>query len=113
MAYSVNDILTITQGGILYRDQDQIVRWIDFAECNRNWLASRRDTVDSDEKCVGWRNTGDGSVLDVEFFTEPRTRFEFISYRQRDRCLLNPMRERGGWHTWDLASKPATLRYNE
>lgn len=93
-------IITVTQGGVLYRDRHGIVRWIDFVRCNKNWLASRPHVTPADQRCVGQRNTGD--VLDVVFATTPPVRFVFISYAQRDATLLNPMR-RFGWCTWDVS----------
>lgn len=92
-------IITVTQGGVLYRDRERIVRWIDFARCHQNWQAYRADAP-TDRRYVGWRNTG--NVLDIEFFTEPRTRFVFISYVQRDTTLLKPM-QWYDWYTFDVS----------
>ena len=104
MSYSIEHIITVTAGGLLYRDEEGRVCWADFVECNRNWQLSRRQLTLFDKKCVGWRNTGDGKVLDVEMFTEPRLRFVFWSYLERDQSLLNPMQARGGWYTLDMLS---------
>lgn len=103
MALEARDIITVTQGGLLYYDHDDRVMWIDFEECNINWRVNAAvHGGGDDDRYVGWRNTTPGTVLDVEFFAQPRVRFVFRSYAQRDGLLLNPMRERGGWYTWDV-----------
>ena len=104
MTLGARHILTVTTGGILYRDEADQIGWIDFKVCNRNWCLSREFVTEEDAWHVGWRNTSDGRVLDVEFFSQPRIRFEFISYVQRDGELLDPMYHRGGWTTWDAAT---------
>lgn len=102
MTLRVNNIITITRGGILYRDHQKIVHWIDFKTCNENWITLYRGDP-NDDHCVGQRNTGKEKVLDVEFFTLPTTRFVFRSFLERDMRLLNPMKRHGGWSTQDLS----------
>ena len=102
MALNARHLITVTPGGILYRDRADVVRWIDFKACNLSWLRTRATLSPEDERIVGWRNTGDVAWLDVEFFTEPHTRFVFRSYADRDSLLLNPMWTHGGWLTRDL-----------
>jgi hypothetical protein len=98
-----NNIITITEAGLLLRDNGGSVRLVDFKECNSNWITSRgADLSLFDLFCVGWRNTGSRNVLDVELFTEPKTRFVFDSYVERDNLLLRPM-VRARWHTLDLS----------
>lgn len=100
------NIITVSEGGLLYRDKNENVRLIDFRTCNANWIKTHGEGTLSvfDVLCVGWRNTGDRKYLDVELFTEPRTRFVFRSYIERDTLLIRPM-VRARWHTLDLSRK--------
>lgn len=103
MALTVDQIITITQGGILYRDDEGTIGWVDFKLCNETWADSYLGD-DEDRFCVGWRNTGKDKMLDVEFFTLPDfTRFVFTSFTERDMLLLNPIKRKGGWYTKDLS----------
>jgi len=96
-------IISVTTHGLLFYDENEKVSWIDFKTCNRNWQTSRSQLTQIDERCVGWRNTRDGTLLDVEFFSDPKVRFVFISYAQRDGELLDPLYYHGGWITWDVS----------
>lgn len=100
MALASRQIITVTAGGILYRNSEQVVSWIDFRRCHVNWLASRQDTTTAaDKRCVGIHDTAQAVWLDVEFYTEPRIRFEFRSYALRDTLLFHPMQSLGDWYT--------------
>ncbi len=108
MALSVHHIITVTAGGILYRDSDDIVQWLDFKACNRNWIKwlqlLQRPLEEADANRVGRHNTEKAIWLDVEFWDEARTRFEFRSYALRDGTLFEPMQNNGGWITQDARS---------
>jgi len=80
-----NKILSITSDGLVYLD-DQEEKFIDFKTCRRNWVQyvnhsgdfkttglSERDTT-----CVAWRDFFSKPPY-IEFFTQPRTRFEFFA----------------------------------
>lgn len=100
MAFAPRQIITVTAGGVLYRDSEQVVRWLDFKQCNANWLTTLATLPQpGDERCVGVHDTEQAIWLDVEFYTEPRIRFEFRSYAQRDDLLFHPMQTLGGWIT--------------
>lgn len=92
-------LITVTAGGLLFRDEAGRVCWIDFSACRDRWLQNRPDPLDWERHCVGWRSTGRSPLPDVEFLSYPRVRFEFVGYAQRNALLLEPMR-RFGWHTW-------------
>ncbi len=49
--------------------------------------------------CVGLRGALDDPPW-AEFMTEPRIRFQFVSYQALYQELLNPLGE-SGWHTFD------------
>jgi hypothetical protein len=103
VALIARNIISISEGGLLYRDLDGFIRLIDLRQCNAHWIASRGAYLTLfDLFCVGWRNTGDRRILDVELFTEPKTRFVFRSYAQRDTVMLRPL-VRSRWHTFDLS----------
>jgi hypothetical protein len=100
MALTARHIITVTSGGILYRNSDDIISWIDFKNCNENWLATLKEPSQTeDDYCVGIHDTEQATWLDVEFYSEPHTRFEFRSYAQRDTLLFHPMQTLGGWIT--------------
>lgn len=98
MALTSKNIISVTPGGVLYRDERGVNKWIDFKECQRNWVKTRANPSEGDQRRVGLRDTN--ATVDVEFFSEPRVRFVFESQAERADLLIAPMR-RFGWYTWD------------
>lgn len=95
-------IITITQGGILYSDIAEIVRWIDFLECLQNrdyYLAPGH--ADGSVRCVGWHSYYGAQLPYVEFFMVPLLRLEFAGADDLY-DLLRTMYENGDWITCDL-----------
>ncbi len=99
MTLNGKQIISVTPGGVLYRDELEVVHWVDFKECSRNWLKTRPNPTEGDRRRVGLRDTN-GKSIDVEFFTEPRIRFVFADQAERAELLIAPMRKYG-WYTWD------------
>lgn len=99
ISLAARHVISVTAGGVLYRDEDGCIGWIDFSICRDHWLVNRPHALDWEQRCVGWRSTGRTPLPDVEFVSYPRVRFEFVGFAQRNALLLEPMR-RFGWHTW-------------
>ncbi len=98
MALTREDIITITQGGLLYRDEAGAVCWIDFARCNRNWTNHRRNLNEWDFRCVGSRRA---DPLSVEFHTQPPVRFVVEAVEEIDRAFTEPLRACSRWTLTD------------
>jgi hypothetical protein len=101
----ISTIITVTQGGLLYRDIADIVRWIDFKQCNRQWFRQREYRPSPyrkafDARCVARRSFGTASLPYIEFFTIPVTRLEFDDPEDLW-TLLKEMQRRGGWMAYD------------
>ncbi len=88
---------------------ERVVQYIDFAVCARNWLALNgeevSDSADSWQRCVGEHNLCAIPPY-IEFFTQPRTRFEFsfmTPCETRDELYywLAEWVQRAGWVTLD------------
>jgi hypothetical protein len=119
--YDQKRISRIDQQGLCYIDEQGNECFIDFETCRRNWVIyvntsgefvgkniSLRDT-----NCVGWRSIV-GKPPNIEFFSEPRTRFEF-SLKLWERILglnkrfykdfhqLQKQIIDAGWTTMDLS----------
>ncbi len=82
--FTPTTIQQCTSAGITYRDATGTLCSFSFAECRRNWTnyvntsADFQTTVVSEQTtyCVAWRDFF-ASPPYIEFWTEPRTRFEF------------------------------------
>ncbi len=96
-------IITVTQGGILYRDEKSIVQWIDFKACNANWVKGYKKPLEEEARIVGWRHY---YLPYVELATEPKIRLEFANIDEADHQLLVPMYRHGGWYTWLHVAEP-------
>lgn len=95
----IQSIITVTQGGVLYRDIADIVQWIDFKLCNENsgqGAVSASLSAQQRNHCVGQSSFDRASLAYIEFFTEPITRLEFEN-KEDLWDLLKQMRLRGGW----------------
>ena len=82
--FTPTTIQKCTPTGITYRDATGSVCSFSFAECVPNWVnyvnASEQlqatTITEQTSDCVGWRDFFANPPY-IEFFTEPRTRFEF------------------------------------
>lgn len=102
-----------TPEGINYLNNSGQKVFLDFNECNENWLAYRKRTESlSDEKVeelrekdrtVGQRDITVNPSF-IEFFTRPFTRFEFTNPEQIDDFRhLQKSIQTNGWATFDLS----------
>ncbi len=74
--------------GFYYHGYNEKKGYINFRECRMHWVKFVNESADfaetalqeTDTKVVGWCDAS-GPMLYVEFFSEPRTRFEF-DYRR-------------------------------
>ncbi|MCU0511430.1 MAG: hypothetical protein MUE40_02555 [Anaerolineae bacterium] len=75
----IHGILTITQGGILYNDIAEIVRWIDFRECQENHAFFMPGSAIADQyrRCIARCSFVNPIMPYIEFFTVPLIRLEF------------------------------------
>jgi hypothetical protein len=98
----IHNILTITQGGILYNDIAEIVSWIDFLECQDNHAFFMPDTACEERyrRCIARCSFANPIMPFIEFFTVPLLRLEFEDpLHLRD--LLREM-YRFGWKAYDI-----------
>ncbi|MGB7338668.1 MAG: hypothetical protein WBC91_07245 [Phototrophicaceae bacterium] len=101
-----DSIITVTQGGVLYKDIAEIIRWIDFKQCNRNWYRQPEQrpspyTHQYDRCCVARRSFTNASLPYIEFFTDPILRLEFDNPEYLW-DLLKQMKLYGNWVAYDL-----------
>lgn len=94
-------IITITQGGILWRDDADIVQWLDFRESRAAWIRSRENILAMDRRYVGYRNIELGQACWVRFFADPQPTFYFPDKYSCRISLLVPI-GRFGWFTTTL-----------
>ena len=100
-----HSIITVTQGGILYRDIAEIVRWVDFRECLQNYCVNNHISLEQfneeNIRCVGRSSFYSAPLAYIEFFTEPILRLEFDDPEE----LWNVLKEMqlcGGWFALNL-----------
>jgi hypothetical protein len=97
----IHSIITVTLGGILYRDIAEIPRWIDFRLCNElyctEYMSKLRLRIGQhDTRCVGRHSFHLAPLAYIEFFTDPITRLEFEDHQQLW-DVLKQMNLHGGW----------------
>ena len=95
----IDDIMSITQGGLLYKDEDGQVQWLDFARCNHNWMNARSNLSIVDYRCVGKWHFSPTYFL---FYGDTKIKFEMETPIDRtledaDEKLRIPLSELGGW----------------
>lgn len=110
-------ITSITTEGIRYIDEADEEKFIDFEECNRNWIQYRKRTEKLDDeklsnikridKSVGQRDICANTIF-IEFFTRPFTRFEFNDFNDSldsKEAFINLQNDitSVGWRTLDLS----------
>ncbi|NQX66668.1 hypothetical protein HQN90_11070 [Paenibacillus alba] len=106
-------IVEVTSIGITFVDSYVMTKFIDFKECNENWVMynKRKKNWSEDEveqyrtksKCVGQRDIC-GKPCYFEFFTRPFTKIEFTNFLAQNhfRDLQRKILE-VGWTTFDLS----------
>ena len=98
----IEGIVTVTVGGILYKDIAEIVRWIDFAFCYEQYTLRFNGTESSTEHfCVGRSSFYLAPLPYLEFFTDPITRLEFDNPEDL-RDLLSQIHAYSVWYTQNL-----------
>lgn len=91
-------ILTVTRGGILYRDDQQRVCWLDLRLCREAWLATRSTITTLDRRMVGVRTRERTTPIMVRLYGPEAITFTFTSESRRHRQLIEPL-SRVGWYT--------------
>jgi len=107
------NIVKVTSEGIHYISQSGQQTFLDFNDCNENWLLYRKKTdllndeqlltLRKKDKTIGQRDISDKQKF-IEFFTRPFTRFVFSIPEQEEayKELRDSIRE-FGWTTFDLS----------
>lgn len=113
----MNIIKSVTAEGIRYFDSNGVEGFIDFKECNENWIQYRKrkeslsDDIVNDirkvDKCIGQRDSC-ASPPFIELFTRPFTRFEFVKSNEYPEPIeaFKKLKEdimNAGWTTLDLS----------
>jgi len=104
---------TITSEGIYYENNFGENLFLNYKECNNNWLLYRKRTeflndeqifeLKGKDKTIGQRDV-DPQKCYIEFFTQPFTRFEFKNPEQMsDYLRLRDSIQFNGWTTHDLS----------
>lgn len=92
------NIITVTRGGVLYRDALGIIQWIDFKECQEKYLATLENPSRLERRYIGCRNTDQSATVYVRFFCAPPVIFSFKNAARRNLDLIQPL-SRVGWYT--------------
>ncbi|MBO9605454.1 MAG: hypothetical protein J7639_05865 [Paenibacillaceae bacterium] len=105
-------IKSITSDGLYYTDETGLDKFIDFYECNENWIKYRKrseglddekiENIKKVDKCIGQRDIGARPRF-IEFFTRPFTRFEFESIAEEAFLQVKKDIIYAGWTTFDLS----------
>ncbi|MEL6309138.1 MAG: hypothetical protein AAFR81_05055 [Chloroflexota bacterium] len=101
-----HSIITVTEGGLLYKDIAEVTRWVDFRSCNQNWYYQYEKNIAPqalrlDACCVARRSFRHASLPYIEFFTDPILRLEFDDHEALWE-LLKQMKVYGNWVAFDL-----------
>lgn len=91
-------ILTVTRGGVLYRDEQQRVCWLALPPCREAWLATRSNITPLDRRMVACRSADHTTPVFVRFYGPEPITFTFTSESRRHRSLIEPL-SRVGWFT--------------
>jgi hypothetical protein len=98
LTLSEDAILTVTRGGVLYRDDQKRVCWLDLRLCREAWLATRSTVTALDRRMVGCRSREKTAPIFVRFYGPDPITFTFTSDSRRHRGLIEPL-SRVGWYT--------------
>jgi len=112
--YRKDRIRFVDKKGIEVVDAQFKLRFIDFEICRRNWAEHvnttgefrTQDLKPEETRCVAWRDYAAKPPF-VEFFTDPRIRFEFcFSFHclrpQKAFLELQRLLNNSGWKSYDL-----------
>lgn len=92
------NIITVTRGGLLYRDILGVTQWIEFPQCRDNYLAALENPTRLDRRYVGCRNTEQSATVYVRLFSDSPVIFSFKNAARRNLDLIQPL-SRVGWYT--------------
>lgn len=115
------NIIEVTSEGIRYLDENREEQFIDFAECYQRYLDGLNDPehikgfkeanpTRSDEEleanlnyCRSLKKVADRdfTVPYIEFYTQPRIRFNFPNRDEYDEVIWGI--RKAGWRTYDMA----------
>jgi hypothetical protein len=105
-------IKSIDSRGLSYTDELGILKYVDFKECNENWLKFRKRTesltdeklesLKVSDKCIGQRDIC-AKPRYIEFFTKPFTKFEFEDFDYDEYNKLKENILNIGWTMIDLS----------
>lgn|GEM_PF-4052398 len=98
LTLSGDAILTVTRGGVLYRDDQKRVCWLDLWPCREAWLSTRSNITPLDRRMVGCRSRERTTPVFVRFYGPDAITFTFTSESRRHRGLIEPL-SRLGWYT--------------
>lgn len=93
-----NRIITVTQGGLLYRDYAGTIQWIDFRQCRDTWLAQCEQPTKTDYRYTGCRTPRKAEACYVRFFSSPPVIIHFHNDGRRQLDLIVPL-SKAGWFT--------------
>lgn len=103
---SFKEIKKITSDGICYTNLEGKESFVDFKECNKNWINYQKkfgeNSVTILYKYVGQRNICDNPMF-IEFFTKPFVRIEFLKDNKQEFNILKNKLTLLGWETLDLS----------
>ncbi|MEC0232035.1 hypothetical protein [Paenibacillus alba] len=110
-------IKSIMPNGLSYIDESGIDKFVDFKECNENWIKYRKRSenltdekvgnIRKNDKCIGQRDSCARPPF-IEFFTRPFTRFVFVEstegqHPEQTFAQLKSEINSAGWTTFDLS----------
>ena len=103
---SFKEIKKITLNGIYYDSSEENESFIDFKECNKNWINYQKrfggNSTSTFCRYVGQRNISDNPMF-IEFFTKPFVRIEFSKDDKQKFNMLKNKLALLGWETLDLS----------
>lgn len=97
-------IITVTQGGLLYRDNAGVVQWLEWKTCHARLQTTSAPLGKFDRRYVGAR-----THMYVRFFTANPVIFIFDDRAWRDVHLIFPL-ARFGFYTCDEYYASSVLR---
>ena len=98
LTLSGDAILTVTRGGVLYRDDQKRVCWLDLRLCREAWLGTRSHITPLDRRMVGCRSRERTTPVFMRFYGPDAIMFTFTTESRRHRGLIEPL-SRLGWYT--------------
>jgi hypothetical protein len=112
MVVCFKSIKNVAKEGIVYIDEHEIERFLNFKDCYENWVNFKRKhenlneeqniTLKNSCKYVGQRDICANPSY-IEFFTKPFTRFIFDEDSKGEFKELQNLIINNGWTTLDLS----------